>query len=225
MSSVGNLIFYSKILTFIYAHKYKGLLSIIFYYYKIEIIQHIPYRKHIIITKMNYQHCFVIVFFILLIYILTYSSYDQYCSKCMYNVCPSDYIVSKCYKHQLLNDKLYRDFIQNTTEGMDEITKVSLYANIYGLDMASCIASYRKKCAYYFCGSSCSNQNIPKSIVPFDNIPLVQKDKDIISKYSVEVDKCILNTADFSKIYSDCHISLFREKCLENHLEKVKRKC
>ena len=157
---------------------------------------------------------------------------NQKCNVCLYNKCPSDYLTSFCSRLQTDNDCEQRSYIQNITSetnGLSEIDKLSMYSRLYGSNMKSCILSNRQVCMNDFCASECyyrekKNLTSVDGLTPTRN-PIVDSVSTREYRRLANSDDCFLNNANFRDIYGQCHISLFRDKCIDQFTEEVKSQC
>ena len=177
------------------------------------------------------RHIFIriLVFVIILLHIYAiYRVEVQDCLICQYRRCPSSFILSHCDTMQKQEDNSYREFVLNTIDRLsevDELTKLSIYSNIYGDTMGKCISQTRELCKRSVCKKSCGIKHQEEN-------GLVSKTPTFIQTYSmanftvndVYFDDCFMKS-NFSEIYTRCHISLFREQCIQKRFNEIKNKC
>jgi hypothetical protein len=77
------------------------------------------------------------------------------CNKCRYDKCSSSHISLFCTKVQMLNKKLYMDYISRNSNGFREHEKTRLYNKLYGSNMNVCIAVTRQSCDADYCKKEC----------------------------------------------------------------------
>jgi hypothetical protein len=172
------------------------------------------------------------------------------CNKCRYDKCSSSHITLFCTKVQILNKKLYIDYISRNSNGFREHEKTRLYNKLYGANMNVCIAITRQSCNADYCKKECevgTNDDIDEideKIVNYstikdsfielikDKIKFESKIKDGTFDYMSNVayqnladkDNFFIKSHDFNRVYEECNMSLFESECFLYYKEQTMNK-
>jgi len=152
---------------------------------------------------------------------------ENSCNRCLYNSCPSSFLLQKCGEIQ--NNHI-DDYFNILKTSPDETDRIFLYSRMYGKNMGECFSESRGYCRSNYCNFECRHMYPRGFNYPSENTVVAKKDIEISSEnnglnHMINSDSCYVKELDVEGMFTKCILSPFHSDCLENYSRNVSMRC